>query len=58
MLRWWGLSVVVAVVTVLFGFGGIHGGGRVLAGIAFTASLALLVAFAADAVARRVAIRP
>jgi len=57
MVRWWGLSVVVAVVAVLFGFGGIHGGPHVLAGIAFTASLALLVAFAAEAVARRLATR-
>lgn len=57
MVRWWTLSVVVAVAAVLFGFGGITAGPRALASIAFVASLALLLAIVAEAVARRVAAR-
>lgn len=57
MVRWWTLSVLVAVAAVLFGFDGIAAGPRVLAAITFVASAALLLALVAEVVVRRLAPR-
>jgi hypothetical protein len=57
MLRWWTLSVLVAVGAVLFGFGGITEGPRVLVATAFVASAALLLALLTEVVVRRLAPR-
>jgi hypothetical protein len=57
MVRWWTLSVLVAVAAVLFGFDGITAGPRVLVAIAFVASAALLLALLAEVVARRLSPR-
>lgn len=53
MVRWWSLSVVVAMAAVLFGFDGISAGPRAVGRIVLVGSLALAAAVLPGLVVRR-----